>query len=680
MIPPVVVIHCRELAQRTAAARAHFAEVGIAPIWWQAPHGVSWGLATTNPFDPGKFISPGHVSLLLAHWHVWEYLRHTLPTDDSAAMVCEDDCVFPPDFRERYAAVRHELNVHLPDWQFVFIGLAEQNNPGVWNKIDARIGGPTSQLCTVKWPFGTHCYLVRRSALDVMQRQFPPASRNMDQQLYQRVLAPNHVRWCAVLPTLVSQKTFDYTGSGSPEWAPSTVTPHDGPPVVRAGAVNQEIQHALVNDRGVTAPRSAAWPEPLPGTPGTPTRTVPVPHNLSADRQSLVEPPHHQSAETVAATLRLTEPYPCIYRGESAAPVLAGGRVVPTWECARLNAASHQRRGTDAPGAVACEPCKLRLEMGAAGVDRPRLPLPDGHFNPSVIVWNDRVVLATRDSWGHSRVGLWELTNPEPDWSGDWVVKPIGSCASGHPDAPRLEDPRLFAAPHPDTGEPALHASFSMPDGYPPKFVRVGVCRFSGDLSRIEHTEIYPSPRGSAYEKNWMPFVTGRLVNWVYSGKPDHVVFHSPTTRQGNWTTPNDFAWTGGVVRGGCPPVLHAGVYYHFFHGCLKRPHGNVYTVGCYTFDPDPPFRVLAMTPTPLVWPDLPGPGEAVVKRYVVFPGGAIPHAGHWHLACGIDDTFCRIIRLSFTDVDAALARAVADTGGVVSIRDTAINLGTKRE
>ncbi len=191
---------------------------------------------------------------------------------------------------------------------------------------------------------------------------------------------------------------------------------------------------------------------------------------------------------------------------------------------------------------------------------------------------------------------------------------------------------------------------------------------------------MFDSPHGNAYEKNWMPFTVRGETRWVYSGKPDHVVM-GPT---GAFSTPNPFPWTGGVVRGGAPPVLverpgGRPAYYHFFHGCLKRPHGNVYTVGCNVFEPHPPFRVLRQTPTPLVWPDLPGPGEPVVKRYVVFPGGAILRGDTWHVACGIDDTFCRIHRLPFADVEAALADVPEGDTTVTSIRETAINTGVRR-
>lgn len=296
-------------------------------------------------------------------------------------------------------------------------------------------------------------------------------------------------------------------------------------------------------------------------------------------------------------------------------------------------------------------------------------------------------------------MGLWELTNENSDWTGGWICKALGSHKSDHPEAPRLEDPRLFIA------RGRLHAAFNLPDGYPPKVVKVGYAKFAEDLSGIEETVVMDSPHGNLYEKNWQCIPVGDELRWVYSFKPEHVVMQQPG--RGVWATPNPLPWTGGVIRGGATPVMmchfprtgnthpttpelaaipirtgaRAGinVYYHFFHGVLKRPEGNVYTIGCNVFEARPPYRVLRQTPTPLMWPDLPAPDESVVKRYVLWPGGAVPHAGAWHIATGVDDTHCRVIRIPFEQVEAALSDGGSDRN-VSSIRDTHIAHGVTAE
>jgi hypothetical protein len=223
-------------------------------------------------------------------------------------------------------------------------------------------------------------------------------------------------------------------------------------------------------------------------------------------------------------------------------------------------------------------------------------------------------------------------------------------------------------------------------------------------LSAIDYTQVYKSPNNNLYEKNWVPFYHGKELHWVYSTKPEHIVIGEKMVHR----TPNPLPWVGGVIRGGAVPVyfnplvdakplsdksfpvkfdhapdkngwykLGGPAYYHFFHGCLKRFQGSVYTVGCVVFEAQPPFRVLRQTVKPLIWPDLPGADEAVVKRYVMWPGGAIPHDGYWHLAVGIDDTNCRIVRLPIGLVEADL-KDVPEQRTAASIRDTPLAKGIK--
>jgi predicted GH43/DUF377 family glycosyl hydrolase len=136
------------------------------------------------------------------------------------------------------------------------------------------------------------------------------------------------------------------------------------------------------------------------------------------------------------------------------------------------------------------------------------------------------------------------------------------------------------------------------------------------------------------------------------------------------------------VFRGGATPVfdLHpelGSVFYHFFHGCLKRVQGSVYTIGCAVFEAKAPFRILRQTPKPLMWPDLPAVGENVTKRYVLWPGGAVAHRGAWHIACGIDDSFSRIVRIPFAEVEAAL-NDKPEEHAAHGLRDTPLAMGVQ--
>lgn len=616
------------------------------------------------------------------------------------AIVLEDDVDLPDHFHPRMADALATLDKYNPEWQFAYLGLAEKE-PQVWGKVTERIGGQDSPLCRIDHPFGTHAYMVRYSALSVLLDRMAHAQRNIDQQLYRNVWEPKLLNWCAFLPSIIRQKTYDYEGKGRPEWDASTLDEKDlpyGPSPLSAAypawKAKQELEKRFTKeflDSAIAIPDAARTVGYNPNTVGmiAPARA-----------------PEPQSKEAQEATLALTDPYPCIYRGEYLEEHGQGKRrTIPLIQCALFNEPCHQaakeRDGVvttlvdswdSTPGKVvrnvrSCEDCGERLAVKyRQGGDR--LPLPDGHFNPSLAWHGGKLILSTRDNWGHSKVALWELRNTKPDHSGEWSVKPIASFSSDNPEAPRLEDSRLF------NHHSHLCSMFNLPDKYPPKVVRVGWTTFKNDLSQMPGMTIYPSPNGNAYEKNWAPFIDrGDKLRWIYSTKPTHSVMrYGGAIKAETFHTPNPLPWTGGVIRGGAAPVLRSDggqwldpepVFYHFFHGCLKGPRGNVYTVGCAVFESTPPFRVLRQTTTPLIWPDLPALGESVVKRYVVWPGGAVyvarasgkPH--YWLLALGIDDTYCRIVKLDADWVDSQL-NDKPETARVTSIRDTEVAHGVK--
>lgn len=691
-MPPVYVIHCPEFADRSKQCFDHLRERMVNAIPWRSIHGKSWGLQTDLEYEPGYRISPGHIGLILGHWTLWNHLSHTLDLIHDYAIVLEDDVEIPVGFWHKQDHALNILTRYNPDWQFAYLGLAEKE-PQVWGKVTERIGGQDSPLCRIDHPFGTHAYMVRREALPILLDRMAHAQRNIDQQLYRNVWEPKALNWCAFLPSIIRQKTYDYEGKGRPEWDASTLDEKDLPygpnPLSAAYPAWKQLQE-MNKKAGYIIGVDLAIPDAA--------RTV----GYNPNTVGMIAParaPEPQSKEAQEATLALTDPYPCIYRGEYLEEHGQGKRrTIPLIQCALFNEACHQaakeRDGVvttlvdswdSTPGKVvrnvrSCEDCGERLAVKyRQGGDR--LPLPDGHFNPSLAWHGGRLILSTRDNWGHSKVALWELRNTKPDHSGEWSAFPIASFSSDHPEAPRLEDSRLF------NHHSYLCSMFNLPDKYPPKVVRVGWSTFKDGLRQMPGMTIYPSPNGNAYEKNWAPFIDrGDKLRWIYSTKPTHSVMrYGGAIQAETFHTPNPLPWTGGVIRGGAAPVRIGEELYHFFHGCLKGPRGNVYTVGCAVFESTPPFRVLRQTTTPLIWPDLPALGESVVKRYVVWPGGAVLDYGdragklrpYWLLALGIDDTYCRIVKLDFRWVEDRL-NDKPETARVTSIRDTEVAHGVK--
>lgn len=210
------VICCDELPERRDTCLRHLAERGVSARLYCGIHGDTWGLATRKEWAPGKRISAGHVSLLLNHWTLWGQLHGTA----DAHLVFEDDAVLPETWDADFANVFFDLHEHAPDWQFLFLGLAEQP-ADIERKTTARFG---PRLFRSEAPSGLHAYLIRDNAIPVLRERLPlgGATWHVDRQLWDNVLRDGHLRWYAA--NIVRQRTYPYGGTAS-EWTPSLVAP-----------------------------------------------------------------------------------------------------------------------------------------------------------------------------------------------------------------------------------------------------------------------------------------------------------------------------------------------------------------------------------------------------------------------------------------------------------------------
>jgi len=666
------VIHCEELPERTQACKEHLAERGIDATYWKASHGRTWGLSTTLEYEPGKHLPSGHVSLNLSTWNLWQHIwlsgQEWVHRDNHEYIIFEDDVSLPENYHTELELLQRQLYSDFPEWDLVFLGSAEVQ-PNCWNKVTERIGLPDSRLCRLNEPFGTHAIMLRRRALPVLLEHMRAAHRNLDQQLWERVLKKGLLNWCAVLPSIVTQRTFDYAGTGKPEWAPSCIDVSDNP----LSGVN--------SDGNVT--RTAPDPSQRVSSsePSLPLGVTESRHH--GDVQALltgreIQDPLHITPEMDQVILQYSDPLPCMYRSEwsNEIGVLEGGRTIPLAKCGRYGDHCFTKVGAkikeaDVP-VRSCETCEYR-QFVTPDVERTRLPVPDGHFNCSVAEYRGQLILATRDSWGHSRTGIWVLQNTQEDWLGEWSVTAVSSLASKHAQATRLEDPRLFLY------EGRLHASFSLPDGYPPKLVQVGYVRFADDLKSIEDTFVFESPNSNKYEKNWVAWEHNGKIHWVYAHKPEMIVMSDRQT----WRTPNKLPWAGGVIRGGASPIKvwsekeQRYEMWSIVHGCRKRLQGSVYSAGCVAFNPEPPFNVWRQTPTPLLWPDSKD-NDNVVKRFVCWPGGAVVHGSNLFISLGVDDTYCRMSVIPLKEIDEKLA-SEQELNRAPSLIDTVLATGARK-
>ncbi len=185
-IPPAYCITCEQTPERRPVAEKHFADAGLSVAFVQGIHGRTWGLS-------------GDTGLILSHWMLWQ---HCLLAGHREAIALEDDCILVDDFRQQFAAVRATLP---DDWQMVFLGSLGTE--------DRRREPVNDLLVEVADPIGTHCYLVRDSALPILLKTNQQASLPIDLQLHTTSLPKLacYVAW----PSLAAQRTHKGEWPGS---------------------------------------------------------------------------------------------------------------------------------------------------------------------------------------------------------------------------------------------------------------------------------------------------------------------------------------------------------------------------------------------------------------------------------------------------------------------------------
>lgn len=255
------------------------------------------------------------------------------------------------------------------------------------------------------------------------------------------------------------------------------------------------------------------------------------------------------------------------------------------------------------------------------------------HFNPGLVDYHGKRLLFARQaifSNGHrvdNRVVCYELDR----WRAHHpkVIFP-------HPKMPdrEYEDPRCFVDSH-----GRVQMSFtSLVGDYAQQY-------FASLDHNMEPESIWRIPygrnSGAGHEKSWLWFRDEGL-RFIYEVVPHTVVAVDNGVAKDQWITyPQNLKWQHGRPRGGTPPVLVDDVWYSFFHSCVPWKQKRLqYYMGAYAFENKPPYRITAMSRTPLLagTPNDPSMGEA---HSVIYPTGAIMENGKWLIVAGENDEGC---------------------------------------
>lgn len=306
-------------------------------------------------------------------------------------------------------------------------------------------------------------------------------------------------------------------------------------------------------------------------------------------------------------------------------------------------------------GSSLCATVDLECSTQDFVVSTKRIVIPgyDDAFNPSLIRWEDKILLCfrTRDpqTGRATLIGFVWLDEDFSLISGPSLLQIEGE---------HIQDPRLFVLSN------RLYMAYSdlfyTLNGSMRRMCLAEVL-FEGTgfyASEPEFLLEFEGDGNRKFEKNWTPFIYNDALLLSYTLFPHKVML--PHFREGKCTTLNLTqveapSWKWGEIRGGTPAHLIDGHYLAFFHSSIemksvqsdgnKMPH---YFMGAYAFSSKPPFKMMAISPEPIIGKEF--YNGKVHKTWkplrVVFPGGYIFDSRHIHIAYGRQDHEVWIVTL----------------------------------
>jgi len=259
---------------------------------------------------------------------------------------------------------------------------------------------------------------------------------------------------------------------------------------------------------------------------------------------------------------------------------------------------------------------------------------PDA-FNPSIIRWKGTLLLCFR-----ARNPLNGLTNFVGFVELNANFDPTGKVypLNFHHEelmGTLVQDPRLIVV------DESLHVVYSNTWNLPHETVRrvyISEVKFDGERYIAHNPEVFLRFDGiesNKYEKNWVPFNHEGQLLLAYTINP-HKIFLPLFGKKKCLTIASSehiASWEWGELRGGTQAFVVDGNYLAFFHSVvvMETTHSNGkpmphYFMGAYTFERQPPFSLIGMSPEFIVGKGFYGPPyyQTWKPLRVVFPGGFV--------------------------------------------------------
>jgi predicted GH43/DUF377 family glycosyl hydrolase len=286
---------------------------------------------------------------------------------------------------------------------------------------------------------------------------------------------------------------------------------------------------------------------------------------------------------------------------------------------------------------------------------------PGKRFNPAMIPWGEGYALLWRSGWAGSNLFISYL---------DSDFKPRGMPIPLKINHPRAkygrEDPRFF------TFRDKLHVSFSGVESVDGKIFTNCLYARLDESFQVEEV-FYPVIQGrKSWEKNHVFFEHEGQLHAVYTTSPHRILKIDGEKTAWAYQTQAPLPWrVDGEIRGGVSPVRVGDEWWHFFHSRIEcdlgveqmakyystpKPDGSSrqYCMGLLTFEAEPPFRILRITPEPIMWADWETkPRDQYCAA--VFPCGAVRAGDEWLISMGIHDRWAEIHRFSHAGLESKL-------------------------
>jgi len=158
-------------------------------------------------------------------------------------------------------------------------------------------------------------------------------------------------------------------------------------------------------------------------------------------------------------------------------------------------------------------------------------------------------------------------------------------------------------------------------------------------------------------EKNWVFGQYQDKLVFTYQAFPHHIVCQmgEGNTVTTSWRTESPKCQFGNY-RGGTQTFDFHGNRLRFCHVVQNNPKAKLYwgySLGCYVFEPQPPFRIVAVSQQPiLTGNELYTPNCPHWKPRVVICYGAIKNGEGWTVACGRNDSECILVNVTEKDLN----------------------------